>query len=308
MHVELTTRCTLECPGCPRTIFSKKFKRPFPKHDLCLEDFKSFLDCKAGRALSFLEWNGNHGDIIYHPQVLSFLSTFRDYPYFISTSGANQKEKFWHEFAARLDQRDVVTFSIDGLEHNNHIYRVNSKWESCQRALKIVLKSPAKVIWKTVTFSFNENEIDKIRSRAESMGALFVAIKTHRFGDDQLKPSQKNILNDRKFENSQNVQRIEPKCPPNEFVSALGYYTPCCWVAVNNIWQKTHFYKERDQSTIKGHTLDELREKAQLWSDSLRKDPSLAYDICRMHCKPGQGVPWAAGSLVGRKSTWNVQG
>jgi len=298
MHIELTTRCTLACPGCPRTIFTKKFRRPFPKYDLSLEDTKSFLDCKTGKALAVIEFNGNHGDIIYAPQVLDFLSTFRYAAYNISTAGGAQTTKFWQEFAARLDSRDIITFSIDGLAHNNHLYRINSKWEDSQRAIKIVLKSPARVIWKTVTFSYNEKEIDDIRSYAEGLGASFVAIKTHRFGDDKYKPSQQNIYIDRDFNHSKDTKTIEPKCPTNtifasEFISAMGYYTPCCWIAVRNLWEKTHFYKEREDYKIKGRTLDEMKEKSYAWANSLRKDPSKAYDICRMHCKPGQGYPWS---------------
>ena len=53
MHIEPTTRCTLACPGCPRTEIVNKLGK-FPKQDLDLDNLVNFLDCASGRELKNL--------------------------------------------------------------------------------------------------------------------------------------------------------------------------------------------------------------------------------------------------------------
>lgn len=292
LHLELTTRCTLACPACPRTIFFQKFNCPYPKHDLDLDDLASFLDCKSGKELGRIECNGNHGDLIYYPRLLEFLERFRAWRYNLHTSGANQTDKFWNEISARLEAIDTVIFSIDGLENTNHLYRKNARWQSVQRAVEIVSRSPAKIIWKTIVFGFNQMQIDAIRCRAETLGANFVAVQTHRFGDDNLRPSDNLIHWARDWSRSALAEDIDPLCPSMQYVSADGYYTPCCWSHVVNIWPKTHFYRDRQDWTIKGHTLDDFQSRIESWANGIREKLEPAYDICKMHCKKNQQVPW----------------
>ena len=44
LHIELTNRCTLNCPSCPRTRMIQLTKMPLPKQDLSIDDFEKFLD------------------------------------------------------------------------------------------------------------------------------------------------------------------------------------------------------------------------------------------------------------------------
>lgn len=294
MNIELTSRCTLACPACSRTWFAQTFKRPFPKQDLAIEDLAKFLDCDAGRQIKRFNLEGNHGDSIYYPDLVGFIDRFRaDKNFDLVTAGSKQTEKFWRELSARLTDADTVTFSIDGLEHNNHLYRVNSDWSSIMTALRIIKQSPARVIWKTLIFSYNQHELDLIRQQSESMGAEFIAVRTHRFGDDSLRPAQDLVLVERLYQYSRDVYEIDPKCPETEYISADGYYHPCCWIANANVMAKSHFWKEREKWNIKDHNLDDLRKIATDWAGSLRQDPKKSYAVCQMHCKKGQPKAWS---------------
>lgn len=293
MHIEPTSRCTLFCPACPRTWFSDTFKRPFPKHDLDLDQLSQFLDCESGWDVKTFMLNGNHGDPIYYPALSDMIQRFRDRSFKISTNGSYQTADFWHQLAQDLTENDTVYFSIDGLEHNNHLYRRNSDWTSIMQGLDIMVESPARIIWKTVLFSYNQDEIERIKSFAESKGALFVSVMTDRWGDVALKPREALVDASRLYTNNQSVSIIDPQCESQEYISADGYYWPCCLITSVRTLHKTPLWKNQSDWAIKNQNLDRARLRLKQWKQDIVNDPVHALDLCKMHCKPGQKFAWS---------------
>ena len=294
MHIEPTSRCTLACPACPRTQFIKKFKRPFPKQDLNLQDLWHFLDCDTGKKVSQFTLNGNHGDPIYYPDLFKLIDLFRNkVKYKISTNGSYQPESFWHNLGDRLTSDDTIYFSIDGLEHNNHLYRRNSDWNSIMAGLDIMLSKTVKVVWKTLYFSYNEFEIDQIEKLAKDKGCIFVVEPTSRFGDPKLEPSKKYIETTRVYKPEEKTL-IEPQCFSQEYISADGYYWPCCLITGYNTLHQTTLWKNRDQWAIKNKSLDETRILLNDWYKKITDDLENASPLCKMHCKPGQKFVWSS--------------
>lgn len=289
MIIEGTTRCTLACPGCPRTWFSEKFNRPFPKSDLVVDDLARFLDCESGRKVPSLTFNGNHGDPIYYPYLFDLLETFRDEKKFkLSTNGSHQTKRFWTRLAEILDKRDTVFFSIDGLEHNNHLYRRNSDWLSIMQAIEIMKTSGAKLIWKTLIFSYNEHEINQIKSVAESHGMIFVADDTNRYGDDNLVPSTEGSMSVMRQYIPNQIVELDPRCSDLEYISADGYYWPCCMISSFYTLHKTKLWKQRDLWDIRNQNLDQARVRLAEFKKEVYSDPANSHDVCKMHCKKGQ--------------------
>lgn len=294
MHIEPTSRCTLACPGCPRTWFSETFNRPFPKQDLDLDSLVRFLDCNSGKEVTEFLINGNHGDPIYYPRLFDLIDTFRQTKsYQISTAGSHQTQKFWEGLANRLTAKDTIYFSVDGLEHNNHLYRRNSNWQSIMSAIDIMrTQSSARIVWKTLIFSYNQHEINQIQDLAESKGLEFIANQTARFGDESLKPSENLIDTSRLYEISKNATVIHPQCLVQEYISADGYYWPCCLITSYFTLHKTSLWRNRNDWKIDNRTLDQLRKNLLDWQDNIRKDPENAHSVCKMNCKPGQKFGW----------------
>ena len=122
LHIETTTRCTLSCPACPRTIWQEFTKQPVVKSDLDVDALEKFLDCESGRNIKEFLLCGDYGDSIYYPDLLKLIERFRDQVSFnIVTNGSRQTSKFWQNLSDVLTDKDIVTFSIDGLEHTNHL-------------------------------------------------------------------------------------------------------------------------------------------------------------------------------------------
>lgn len=292
MHIEPTSRCTLACPACPRTWFIKQFDRPFPKQDLDVDALWNFLDCEAGNSVSNFFLNGNHGDPIYYPRLFELIDRFRDTKTFkISTNGSYQTEEFWHQLGDRLTACDTIYFSIDGLAHNNHLYRQNSDWQSIMTGLNTVLKKSVRVVWKSLYFSYNEHEMDQIEKTARDLGCEFVAEASSRFGEAELAPSQQKIDISRLY-NSNSNSELEPQCLSQEYISADGYFWPCCLITSYHTLHQTALWKNKDQWSIKNQTLDQARLTLQKWYNSIVEAPESAHSVCKMSCKPGQKFAW----------------
>ena len=187
IHIEPTTRCTLACPQCPRTEYIHMVN----SHDC---DINTMV--KACRGFDRVHLCGNHGDPIYHPHFHELIKTLRignpSLVITMHTNGAYRGREWWEATAALLNKGDTVTFSIDGLPTNNHIYRVNSLWSSVELGIRTLrANSDAEMVWKWIAFRYNETDVYAGTQLARDLGFdRFQIVKSHRRGDnDELSPS-----------------------------------------------------------------------------------------------------------------------
>ena len=285
LHIELTSRCILECPACPRTIFVDKFKRPFPKFDLDNNKLIKFLDCELGKQVTHFHLEGNHGDTIYYPRLFEFIDHWRDTKSFtIYTNGSNRSKQWWEDFSNRLTENDVIVFSIDGDQHTNPLYRINSNWQSILTGVQVLVKSPAKVIWRTILFKTNEDQIGVLKEFALSMGVdEFVLELSHRFGDDEKFKPTKYIDVTTNLEN-----KISAKCADYKllYISANGHIAPCCWIVTFNTLHQTEFWKNKDQWSINNTNLTKFINKEQIikFIENIEDNYNSAYTVCQHNC------------------------
>ena len=286
MHVELTSRCVLSCPGCPRTDVIQRLGS-FPKQDLDMDQFIQFMDTPSGRAVPKFLLEGNHGDPIYAPQLMDFLDTFREHKsYVIVTNGSHRDQAFWDRLAQRLTAQDRIIFSIDGLPENNHLYRRNTDWPSIELALRTLKDHPVQVTWKTIVFNYNHDQLDQIQELAHSFGADFLSQITSRFGDDSLRPPEHLVEHRREYTpDTERVEKLKPQCEAHatEYVSADGYYWPCCWISSAFTLYKSDLWRQRDQWRIQGRNLDQMRATLADWIGPMQARPDV---VCRMLCRP----------------------
>lgn len=300
LHIELTNRCTLECPACPRTIWKKILNKPVPKHDLSITSLENFLDCTGGENIDTFILCGDYGDCIYYPHFLEFIKKFRHKKFSIHTNGSYKNESFWLELSELLTDQDSITFGIDGLEDSNYLYRKNSDWQSIMNGLNIMVKSQAKVYWQTIVFSFNQHNLHKIKSFATEQGANFFAIKSHRFGEDSLVPEhnliEHNYVWKDEFSNNTPI-KLEPQCNTNfaNSISSDGYFLPCNWIRHPNTFYKSDLWKDKEQwlnrLKIDQINLDIGRKVIEEWYQLVIKrgetgDPRLD-PLCKMLCRAG---------------------
>lgn len=299
LHIEPTTRCVLACPACPRTTWKNIFNRPVVKSDLDVDLLEKFLDCELGKQVTHFYLCGDYGDPIYYPDLLKLINRFRHRVSFtIVTNGSRQPEQFWQNLADVMTENDSIIFSIDGLEDTNHLYRINSDWNSIMQGLDIMAKSPAKIHWKTIVFSFNYNKLTEIKNFAESKGATFHSEKTHRYGDQSLVPPDSYVENNHLYREEFNNQsfEIEPRCEKDaKVITADGSLHPCDWIRNPQTFYKSQLWKQKDRwmekVKMENNTYDQAILAIRDWENYVRQNSLAGSDkvevLCKMLCRKG---------------------
>ena len=246
LHVEPSTRCTLACPKCERTTFIDKFgKKNFAITDLDIATFEHFVDVKPDR----IDLCGNSGDPIYHRDFLSLVSVAKNLSpcVKITTNGSRKTAAWWHQLCKQLDHRDLIVFSIDGTPENFTQYRVNADWPSIRVGIEVCAEYAVRTRWKYIPMSFNEHDIDDVRELSQQLGMdHFYLYKSPRFDkDDPFAPSA-DLIQDT-YQTQQSVRdgvndfELDPECGRSSmhYLSADGYYAPCCYVKDYMHWYRS---------------------------------------------------------------------
>jgi len=187
LEIELTSKCVIQCPACSRTV-DESGKSIWDAGHLDKELLFSIAD-----NTNFMNYSicGCYGDAIYHPDFLEICAYFIKKGKYIQvhTNGSAKPEKFWQEAAKQNWKGCDFTFSIDGLEDTNHIYRINSKWKQVMTGVKYMTSIPEerrpKLEWKMLIFKYNEHQVDTARQMARDLGFdEFNPVKSTRDADN----------------------------------------------------------------------------------------------------------------------------
>lgn len=309
IHLELSSKCVLKCPRCPRTelnldrlnqeITLDEFRSGFPVD--VLSDIENFIFC------------GDIGDPIYATeflQVIEYIKSNSNSRIRIVTNGSYKKPSWWQKLGALLDHNDRVTFSVDGWNNlSNNLYRVNSDFDSITNGIKALRgSSECSILWSTIYFSFNQHQIDSIRTLAKSLGCnQFQTVKSSKFDGrygivDQLKPSanlvSRSLIYETQIEtlhqdkymptvgSGPKVTHPWAKClnhTKDLFIGVDGLVTPCPWF--NSGYQDNDFVeKHKDRICIRTRKLQDILQDP-LWNELLTRFEMSPLEICKIKCK-----------------------
>ena len=266
-HVEPTNICTLKCPGCPRTQFINKWPQHWHNQSIDIDQLLKFLDIDLTTKKIYM--CGNYGDPIYHPAFINFVYKFKQRGAHVDiiTNGSYKKSDWWAELTSVLDINDSITFSVDGTPDNFTQYRINGDWNSIHEAMTICAKSSCRTLWKYIPFSYNQDTIDEAKLISKNIGIdYFFIAPSDRYDNITMdfKPHEsfigKRYHSQQQWQNSTVVTKVNPSCSNGKmnFISAEGYYNPCCYLADHRFYYKTQFGKNKKQYNIKDHTLTEI--------------------------------------------------
>ena len=291
-HIETTSKCTLECPLCDRTWFEKKFKKRL-LHEIDVDTIVNFVGKNNNLNLC-----GNNGDPIYHSRFLELCMKFKknNNSLAIETNGSAKTQNWWRQLAEVLDQKDSITFAIDGLEDTNHLYRKNAKWDSIMTAVQTVRGKSFKTIWKFIVFKHNQHQIEQAKQKSKELGFdEFKIIHSHRWGDRQdLMPDKKYTNN--KFETQQKVVAEEvvgkmiPGCLLEKdgiqmYIDREGDFYPCCWMGSYRYKYKSMFKPNEKKYNITNTNLQKILndKKVKEFYESTKQFTS-AHECCKIQC------------------------
>jgi hypothetical protein len=290
IHLEPTNLCTLKCPGCARTRFINQWPKHWKNHSIDKEVLRRFLDIELTGI--HIELCGTYGDPIYHSDLAGMIRDLKSRGATISiiTNGSHRKRSWWQELVKELSSDDLVTFSIDGIPENFTQYRINGDWPTTQDAIEVCAKASCNTEWKFIPFLFNENNIEQARQLSKDLGIdQFQISHSDRFDEQTMhfKPSESQTgprwSNQQNWKQSHTTKKINPKCNngTSHYISADGYYMPCCFIGDHRFYYKTEFGKNKKQYAITDSTLSEILGKTQVaeFYDTLADQI-----ICQFNC------------------------
>jgi MoaA/NifB/PqqE/SkfB family radical SAM enzyme len=183
INLDITYRCTLECPKCLR--------RSVPTNnlgDLSLESFNKIIS-----HFDQIEFCGQISDPIFHPQFIEFLKLTTNKRVFVHTA-ASHKSMDWYMDAFSANKNAIWEFGIDGLPQDSHKYRINQNGEYLFKVMKAGVELGNDIRWQYIIFKYNENDITQAIGLAQRHKIPIHINKSSRWSspDDPYKPSEVN--------------------------------------------------------------------------------------------------------------------
>ena len=289
LHIEPTNICTLKCPGCARTRFIEQWPQHWKNHSIDIDQLHGFLDIDLrGKTVLLC---GDYGDPIYHPEFHQLIRSLKQRGVYLTiiTNGSYRSADWWESTVSILDADDCVTFSVDGLPENFTEYRINADWETIHQAMQICANAQCQTTWKYIPFAFNEKHTAQARQLSETIGIDKFFIDPSDRYDEQTEKYQPILRNlGERYQAQQswkqnNIQAVIPRCADNKhhYISADGYYSPCCYIADYRFYYKTEFGKNKKSYNIAEHTLTQIltRPAVMEFYSELTTKP-----VCQYNC------------------------
>lgn len=176
LHIELTNRCNAACPMCVRFHNNSPLLRPdIELSEITLEQFKSWFSPEFLKQINLILFCGVQGDPCIASDTLEIaeyiISSSPTTKIRFNTNGGMRNPEWWEKFGNLLKHNSEcwVTFSIDGLEDTNHLYRRNVKWDKLMANVTAFTSTGAKALWDFLIFKHNEHQINQAKKLAKSL-------------------------------------------------------------------------------------------------------------------------------------------
>lgn len=263
---EMSDYCNAACPMCNRYDWDLDLvKGVTNRHHTTLQFVKERIGNEIISRLKSWICQGTYGDASMNPETVDIFEYLKKINPTLGigmfTNGGARDKNFWR----RLAEIGVnVTFSIDGLEDTNHLYRRNVKWSKLMENVKSFIDAGGQAGWSFLIFKHNEHQIKETKKISKDLGFKnFEYAFSERWQDfnskgeyrdiDQIKVDDYTIekpTNQKKdyvkiedWTKSKSVFQTEKKddfytrnilcraCKENKreiYLRANGYVSPCC--------------------------------------------------------------------------------
>lgn len=278
IHLEITQKCQAACPMCDRNQNGGDLNPHINLDELSLDDCKKIFTPSFISQLDSLNMCGNLGDPIIASDTLEVFDYLRQHNNKIwlgmNTNAGARDNDWWRDLAKVFGDRGTVTFSVDGLQDTNHLYRQNVKWDKVENSMDAFISSGGSAKWDFLVFEHNQHQVEQAEKLSKQKGfKKFVAKKTGRFVTTTSEAKQSHQAINPKGQPTTNLQKPDEKyqnkalqiqksiiekygsmdeyydvtpvvCKVTKnnslFISAEGLALPCCWTAgrMYKWWQK----------------------------------------------------------------------
>lgn len=192
LNLETTSRCSLQCPYCSRTVEKDTYK----KDDLSLDIVEKLLSARNWETVVDCPRYGDPIFYKYFNDMLSIMKHSSVKNYRIHVAATGKGFEWWdttiNQFL-ELKNNNInvtVTFGVDGLEDTSKIHRIGQNWAEILYAMKNCSLAGINTVWQFIPFKHNEHQIDEAKELANSLNVRFKLVVSNRFKvNDPMKPA-----------------------------------------------------------------------------------------------------------------------
>jgi MoaA/NifB/PqqE/SkfB family radical SAM enzyme len=183
VHLEITSKCSVRCPQCPRNSDLGVTNPNLPEVELRLADVRHIFSEQFLSQLLQITICGNYGDPTAAQDTLAVVEYLRagnkGVQLQVNSHGSTRSIDWWRDLGA-VGVR--CHFSIDGLKDTNHVYRRGTHWDAIIRNVRAFIEGGGTAVWEFLVFAHNEHQVQEARALSVSLGVKhFVVKKTVRF-------------------------------------------------------------------------------------------------------------------------------
>lgn len=178
IHWEPSDKCNSGCIMCPR--YDKKGNEigTLENTEWTLDQFINAWPEQFIKKLWKILACGNFGDPCACREFVDIYEYCRKVApgigLAVNTNGSLRTPDWWYRLGKvlREDQNpgNYCTFSLDGLEDTNHIYRVGTDWSKIMRNVEAFIEGGGIAHWDFIAFEHNEHQIEHARQMAKDLG------------------------------------------------------------------------------------------------------------------------------------------
>ena len=183
IHMELSSRCNAACPGCSRFVMNSPVVRAeVPQVDVTIEQFKSWFDLSFIKQVKKWQFCGSYGDPLACKdfyEILEYICKNSMASVQINTNGGLGNKELYKKIGALFHAHTsyqfhrYITFSVDGLEDTNHIYRRNVLWDKLWENMMAYVDTGAIAHWDYLEFKHNSHQVSEAKAIADNYGIIF---------------------------------------------------------------------------------------------------------------------------------------
>lgn len=197
--VEITSNCNAMCLDCGRNLDGVNLN-PNLKFgtagNMKLETFKSVFNKEVLPNLTKVQFDGNFGDSMIHPDSLQFVehlaNEYSNMSIEISTNGGYHNVDYWKELGKLTSKNfkndEQVLFGIDGVNNETHDkYRRNVVYDRIIENAKAFIGSGGKAVWKYLEFDHNTEQVEDAKKLSEQLGFVKFYVKKTRWREKAIR-------------------------------------------------------------------------------------------------------------------------
>lgn len=178
VHWEPTDKCNSACPMCPRYDTKGNEITTLENVEWTLEQFKKAWPVEFIKNLWKILACGNFGDPCACREFVDIYEYCREINPGIglacNTNGSLRNPAWWARLGAVMkssqNMGNYCTFSLDGLEDTNHLYRRNTNWKKIMENAQAFIDAGGIAHWDFIVFEHNEHQVEQARELAKKMG------------------------------------------------------------------------------------------------------------------------------------------